>query len=75
MSWAADGQDGNGLHLKKNEATFFKFIAYVKKKKKKLAKILIMVYFLLEIHLISSFWCSISILCTAKVRSSNLRPF
>ena len=29
MSWAADARDGNGLHLEKNEAIFFKFIASV----------------------------------------------
>ena len=29
MSWAADGQDGNGLHLEKIEATFLTFIASV----------------------------------------------
>ena len=27
MSWAADGQDGNGLHLEKKRLIFFKFIA------------------------------------------------
>ena len=27
MSRAADGKDGNGLLLEKNEANFFKFIA------------------------------------------------
>ena len=26
-SWAADGQDGNGLHLEKSRLIFFKFIA------------------------------------------------
>ena len=29
MSWAADGQDENGLHLEKNWAIFFKFIASI----------------------------------------------
>ena len=65
MSWAADGQGGNGLHLEKNEANSFKFIAFVLEK---IAKTQIMVYFLLwEIHLISSSLFSISISCTTKV--------
>ena len=29
MLWATDSQDGSGLHLEKNEANVFKFIAYV----------------------------------------------
>ena len=29
MAWTANGQIENGLHLEKNEATFFKFIASV----------------------------------------------
>ena len=29
MPWATDGQDGSGLHLQKNKANFFKFIASV----------------------------------------------
>ena len=44
MSWAADGQDGNGLHLEKNGANVFKlsFLSW------KTCKTLIMVYFLFE---------------------------
>ena len=51
MSWAADGQDGSRLHLEKKWANSFKFIASLLGK---LAKTLIMVYFLLRICLISS---------------------
>ena len=53
MSWAADDQDGNGLHLKKSEANFFQVYCFCLGK---LAKTLMMVYFQSsKIHLISSF--------------------
>ena len=68
MSWAADGQDGNGLHLEKMRLIFLSLSLYIGK----LAKTLITVYFLFEIHLISSFKCSISISCMTKVLRSNL---
>ena len=44
MSWAADGQDGNGLHLEKNGANFFKFIASVLEKSLKLRLIYLDVF-------------------------------
>ena len=44
MSWAADGQDGNGLHLKKMRLIFSSFNFCLSK----LVKTLIMVYFFFE---------------------------
>ena len=70
MSWAADGQDGNGLHLEKYEANFFNFITSVSKNSLKLWLWLI---FSSKIHLIS--FSLISISCTTKVLSYNLRQF
>ena len=72
MSWAADGQDGNGLHFEKNEANFFKFVPSVLENSLKLRLWFI---FSSKIHLISSSLCSISISCTTKVLSSNFRKF
>ena len=51
MSWAADGQGGNGLHLKKIGLFFQVYFCFCLGK---LAKTLIEVYFLLENNLISS---------------------
>ena len=42
MSWAADGQDRNGLHLEKNEANFFSVFCFCLEK---LAATLIVLYF------------------------------
>ena len=56
MSWAADGQDGNGLQLKKSWANFFKFFVLFLGK---LAKIQI-VNSLFEVHFNSSYHCSFS---------------
>ena len=51
MSWAADGQDGNGLHLEKNEANVFKFIVSVLENSLKLR---LWFMFTSKTHLISS---------------------
>ena len=48
MSWAADGQDGNGLHLEKNVANSFQVYCF---RLGKLTKTRIMVYFLFKISL------------------------
>ena len=40
MSWAVDGQDGNGLHLEKKKANFFQVYRFCLKK---LGKTVIMV--------------------------------
>ena len=72
MSWAADGHDGNGLHLGKNEANFFKFTASLLKNSPKLRLWFI---FSLKIYLISSSLCSVIISCMTKLLSSNLRQF
>ena len=56
MSWAADGQDGDGLHLGKNEANFFKFVTSVMINTLKLRLWFI---FSSKIHLIPSSLCSI----------------
>ena len=72
MSWAADGQDGKGLHLEKNEANSLKFIACVLEKSLKLRLCFI---FFWTIHLISSSLFSVSISCTTNVLSSNLKHF
>ena len=45
LSWAADGQDGNGLQLEKKWANFFKFVVWCLGK---LAKTQIMVDFPLK---------------------------
>ena len=49
MSWAADGLDGNGLHLEKDWVNVFKFIALCLRK---LSKTMIGL-FSLKIHLMS----------------------
>ena len=72
MSWAADGQDGNGLRLEKNKANSFKFIASVSEKS---LKFRLWFIFSSKIHLMSFSLCSVSVLCTTKVLSSNLRQF
>ena len=45
MSWVADGQDGNGMHLEKKNGLFFQVYRFYLGK---LTKTLIVVYFLLE---------------------------
>ena len=72
MSWAADGQDGNELHPEKMRLILSKFIASVLEKSLKLRLWFI---FSWKMHLISSSLFSISISCTTKVLSSNLRQF
>ena len=68
MSWAADGQHRNGLYIKK-----IRLIRFIPSVLEKSLKLRLWFIFSWKIHLISSSLFSITILCTTKVLSSNLR--
>ena len=71
MSWTADGQDGNGLHLEKMRVIFSSSSLC----REISLKLRLWFIFSSKTHLISSSYGSINISCTTKALSSNLRQF